>query len=315
MRCSIVNYRNELVQVETGSNAAPNAGFTSSANNLVVSFSDASTDSDGTIASRAWTFGDGGTSTATNPSHTYAAAGTYSVTLTVTDNDGATDSHSVNVTVTAGGGGGGGSALTSDVPVPNLSAVTGGELHYYIDVPAGATKLTIRIDGGSGDADLYVRRGQKPTRTAYDQRPYLTGNTETVTINNPQAARYFLMLRGYAAFSGVTLVASITMPGGGGGFEEVIENIAASQGQSKMYSVAVPAGATNLSFEISGGTGDADLYIRRGSQPTTSQYDFRPYLDGNDETVTVAAPQSGTWYIMVRAYATFSGVTLRVSHD
>ena len=51
-----------------------------------------SSDPDGTIASRLWTFGDGGTSTLANPSHTYAAAGSYTATLTVTDDNGATDS-------------------------------------------------------------------------------------------------------------------------------------------------------------------------------------------------------------------------------
>ncbi|MBA3499928.1 MAG: pre-peptidase C-terminal domain-containing protein, partial [Deltaproteobacteria bacterium] len=287
--------------------------FTSSANNLVVAFTDSSTDSDGTIASRAWTFGDGSTSTATNPTRTYAAAGTYTVTLKVTDNEGATATKTASVTVTAGGGGT--TALMSGVPVPNLAAATGGQLHYYIDVPAGASSLAIRISGGTGDADLYVKRGAAPTTTVWDQRPYLSGNTESVSIASPQAARYFVMLRGYSAFSGVTLVATVTTGGGGGGYEETKPNLAATKGNSKQFTLAVPAGATNLKFSITGGTGDADLYIKRGSAPTTTSYDYRPYLNGNEENVNVAMPQSGTWYIMVRAYATYSNVTLNVSYD
>ena len=77
----------------SAANVAPVAAFTFSATNLVVQFTDGSTDSDGTIASRAWTFGDTQTSTATNPSHTYASAGTYTVRLTVTDDDGAYKLH------------------------------------------------------------------------------------------------------------------------------------------------------------------------------------------------------------------------------
>jgi len=80
-------------------NVAPTASFTSGCSNLVCTFTDASTDPDGVITARSWTFGDGGTSTATNPSHTYAAAGTYSVGLTVTDNNGAMGSVSSTVTV------------------------------------------------------------------------------------------------------------------------------------------------------------------------------------------------------------------------
>jgi subtilisin family serine protease len=86
-------------------NVPPVASFTYACSGLTCSFTDTSTDSDGTISSRAWAFGDGATSTATHPSHTYGAGGTYTVTLTVTDNDGATNSTSQNVTVQASGGG------------------------------------------------------------------------------------------------------------------------------------------------------------------------------------------------------------------
>src|SRR5207247_7178867 len=68
---------------------------------LTCSFTSTSSDPDGSISAYSWTFGDGATSTAQNPSHTYAAGGTYTVTLAVTDNQGATASTSKSVTVTA----------------------------------------------------------------------------------------------------------------------------------------------------------------------------------------------------------------------
>ncbi len=58
-----------------------------------------STDTDGTIVSYAWKFGDNATGTGVNPSHTYAAANTYLVTLTVTDDQGGTGTMQQSVTV------------------------------------------------------------------------------------------------------------------------------------------------------------------------------------------------------------------------
>ncbi|WP_082607320.1 S8 family serine peptidase [Lysobacter sp. Root983] len=85
----------------TPGNVAPVANFTSSASGLTVSFTDTSTDSDGSIASRSWSFGDGTNSTSANPSKTYSAAGTYTVSLTVTDNSGATHTKTSSVTVSS----------------------------------------------------------------------------------------------------------------------------------------------------------------------------------------------------------------------
>src|SRR5687767_2580897 len=80
-------------------NVPPVANFTWSAGGLSVAFQDDSIDTDGTIASWAWDFGDAGTSTSQNPLHTYAGPGTYSVELTVTDNGGLTHDITKSVTV------------------------------------------------------------------------------------------------------------------------------------------------------------------------------------------------------------------------
>lgn len=93
-----------------------------------------------------------------------------------------------------------------------------------------------------------------------------------------------------------------------------LANQSAATGGQLFYTLAVPAGATNLSFSISGGTGDADLYVKFGSAPTTSSYDCRPYLSGNNETCNIATAQVGTYHVMLNAYAAFSGVTITGSY-
>jgi hypothetical protein len=97
--------------------------------------------------------------------------------------------------------------LTNNTPIVNLSGTKGSQVYYVISVPDGQSKLEIGITG-NGDCDLYVRRGSQPTTSAYDYRPYQNTSNETVTVTNPTAGDWYIMLRGYASYSGVTLVAS-----------------------------------------------------------------------------------------------------------
>lgn len=89
-----------------------------------------------------------------------------------------------------------------------------------------------------------------------------------------------------------------------------VTGLSGSQGNNQFFTLSVPAGASNLSFNISGGSGDADLYVRFGSAPTTTTYDCRPFIGGNNETCDVPNAQTGTYHVMIRAFSTYSGVSL-----
>ncbi len=90
----------------------------------------------------------------------------------------------------------------------NISVAASQWRYYTLAVPAGKTNLTISIAGGTGDADLYVRRGANPTASIYDCRPFLTGSTESCSFTNPVAATYHIGIYGYATVSGLTLSTS-----------------------------------------------------------------------------------------------------------
>ena len=86
--------------------AVASADVTSGEAPLSVSFTGSgSSDSDGSIASYAWDFGDGNSATGATAFNTYTAAGTYVATLTVTDNEGATATDTVTINVTEPGAG------------------------------------------------------------------------------------------------------------------------------------------------------------------------------------------------------------------
>jgi hypothetical protein len=78
------------------------------------------------------------------------------------------------------------------------------------------------------------------------------------------------------------------------------------------FRVVVPFGATNAVVRTSGGTGDADLYVKKGGSPTTSDFTCRSWTAGSQETCALTEP--GTYYVGVNAYQPFSGVTLTAQY-
>lgn len=82
-------------------NSPPGASFTFSCSDLICSFTNTSTDSDGSVVAWSWDFGEGASSVEQDPGHAYASDGTYTVTLVVTDDGGAIDTTSQGVIVSS----------------------------------------------------------------------------------------------------------------------------------------------------------------------------------------------------------------------
>ncbi|WP_290613659.1 S8 family peptidase [Arsukibacterium sp. UBA3155] len=103
------------------------------------------------------------------------------------------------------------------------------------------------------------------------------------------------------------------MPAAGGG--GTVTNLSATTNNWLHYTITVPTGMKTLSATISGGTGDADLFVRRGARPTTTTFDCRPYLEGNNENCSFSNPVADTWHVSIRAYSSFTGVNLVVAYN
>ncbi len=296
---SIVSFRLTVTddQAQTGTddvdilvlnvNQAPLADFSFSVDYLTAHFVDASSDSDGTIVSRTWDFGDGSSSVAVNPSRTFATAGTYVVTLAVTDNLGAVHESSRNVTVTA--------PPVNLQPVADFSFNVTHATASFVDAssdPDGsiAARLWQFGDGSSSTAI-------NPTKTFAAAGTYAV--TLTVTDNRGASAQ-------------IVRNVTVTSPPLESELQNAVAktNLSGTRGSERRYTMVVPTGATGLSFQISGGTGDADLYVRFGAAPTTALYDCRPYRSGNAETCNMSNVRAGTYHVMIRAYSNYAGTQL-----
>jgi serine protease len=202
--------------------------------------------------------------------------------------------------------------LENNVPVTGLALSTGNDVIYTFEVPANASNISFDMSGGTGDADMYVKFGSAPTDSSYDCRPYISGNNETCT-GSSTGGTYYVRVKAYSTFSGVSLTASYTETGNGPTpIDATVNNISAASGAWARYTLDLGTGYSTMNVSITGGSGDADLYVNYGSQSTTSSYDCRPYKNGNEETCTFNSPQSGIWHIDIRGYTTASGVTLNV---
>ncbi|MDX5405492.1 MAG: S8 family serine peptidase [Chromatiaceae bacterium] len=203
-----------------------------------------------------------------------------------------------------------GTELVNGETVSALSGAAGDELLFTLNVPEGASNLSFVMNGGTGDADLYVKFGAEPTASDWDCRPYLFGNNESCPFDPAQAGTYFVKLIGYTAFTDVNLTGSFVapdLPDAGG---ETISNISVPRRGWQHYTLDVPEGMAQLSVTISGGRGDADLYVKYASQPSSGNYDCRPNKNGNEESCVIANPQAGTWHMSVYGYRAVTGLTL-----
>jgi vibriolysin len=211
--------------------------------------------------------------------------------------------------------------LSNGVPVSNLSGAQGTMLYYKITVPTGGTNLTVQMSGGTGDADVYVKFGQRPTTSSWDYRPYLNGNNETVNVGtNTRAGDYFIMIRAYTAFSGVTLRATYT-----GGTEpppppppppsntQTWPNLSGATGSKKNFTFSVPTNARSVRFTLAGGDPDADLQV---SSPGWIWWwpQYESESPTNTETIQPTF-KAGTWKITVYGYETYSGATLTATYS
>ncbi|MGY1457142.1 MULTISPECIES: S8 family serine peptidase [unclassified Luteimonas] len=215
--------------------------------------------------------------------------------------------------------------LENGVTVELGSMTATSEKFYVLNVPEGASPLTFAMAPGTdatGDSDLYVRFGSAPTDSDYDCRPWTGGVVaEDCNFTSPAAGEWHVRIVAYSASSGYSLTGTYgddpppPPPPGAVELENgvTVTGIDVGTTEQAMFYIDVPEGATDLSFDMSGGTGDADLYVLMGQEPTDTNWNCRPWDVGNEETCSYPTPDAGRWYARIYGYEAATGVTLTAS--
>ena len=212
-------------------------------------------------------------------------------------------------------------SLDNGVPLEtSMAARTYGNI--YIDVPAGATKLTITVSNGSGDLDLYVKYGaplQGNTVAELDADvDYIsdgpTANEQVVitTAGNPplQQGKWYIAVLNYNLYTtSFTLTATYEVPETGLKSGVPLNYALGSQRFLQNLFIEVPSDAKRLTIHLADSQGDLDLYVKHGSDVSGSTLaelkadaDFYSSTAGADEVVVVTETtspsiRSGKWYM------------------
>ncbi|WP_198418090.1 PKD domain-containing protein [Cryobacterium sp. TMT4-10] len=245
-------------------NVAPVAAFSSTVADLTASFdASGSSDSDGTIASYSWDFGDGATGTGATASHPYAAAGTYQVTLTVQDNGGATGTITHGVTVTDPG---------TPPPPPPPPAGTA----YATD------SFTRTVANGFGTADT----GGAWTTSGTAANFSVTGGTGTIAL--PRGANRYAYLTGVSATdTEMTATVTFNRPGSSSAYVGLIGRRMGT-GSYGARAVVSSAGSVQLQLQRSTDTVLRSVSVTGLTFNSGDQLQFRLQVTGTSPTTIQA---------------------------
>ncbi|MFO6418620.1 PPC domain-containing protein [Hylemonella sp. W303a] len=217
------------------------------------------------------------------------------------------------------------SSSTASVSLPHsvtgLSGAENSNTYYTFIVPAGTASVRANLTyagGATGDADLYLISPTGSTGSLCMSEA--TGTTaESCTYNNPGSGIWMVQVHGFEDFTGVNV--SISTNGATlAGFptytstvdsETVNSTFADVTGildSSQDATITVGAGVASMSAVISGGTGNADIWIIDPNDKLVCV----TRATGNTDSCSILQPQAGSWKVRLYGTSAYSGVTLKV---
>ncbi|CAM2069558.1 PKD domain-containing protein [Sulfidibacter corallicola] len=249
------------------------------------------TDPDDDPLTVSWDFGDGASGSGAETSHSYAAAGSYDWVVTVDDGRGGRINSNGTVQVVAQSGSNNPPQITGMSFSPQTETGVATQFSATATDPEGDALTYTWVFGDGATAE-----GQTVDHT------FTEGGTLAVEVRVSDGRGGTATGRSSIQVEQIPSIAP----------DQTVTGLNASQNGVINYKLVVPDGVGVLAVNLSGGSGDADLYVREGAKPNGSQFDYRSWNGGNGESIEISGAGGKTWYIQLHAYEAFTGVTLSV---
>lgn len=189
-------------------------------------------------------------------------------------------------------------AVTTTEIVPSTALARGAsKTGIYTATVSG--ELTFRTTG-TGDVDLFVRKGAAPTRTVFDVKSDGASSAEAVKLTVTKGDQIHFLLYGYAAGS-VNLVVIAPDEAPAATVVTLVPSGAVARGASKTGSYTSTV-AGRLTFR-SRGTGDVDLYLKKNAPASRTTFDAKGEGPNATEDVGIDVAAGDKVYFSLYGYA------------
>ncbi|WNG30762.1 hypothetical protein F0U62_47165 [Cystobacter fuscus] len=203
-------------------------------------------------------------------------------------------------------------ALTNGQTVTGISAARDDLVYYTLNVPSGQSRLV--VETSSVIRSLYVQRGDPfPGNSAVDCLASYSSGPASCTFDNPQAGTWYLILRADSALYNLNLTARVVASTSNGTVTPLqnyqqVTGLSGSPVEDRYYSITVPEGLPYLNVQTTQGTGVAEMFVQQGTPPKRGQG------TACGTGCRFQAPAPGTWYILVRGFTSFSGLSFSAGY-
>ena len=218
-------------------------------------------------------------------------------------------------------------------------------LHYfYVNVSTPLEQLSINTFGGSGDCELYVKKGAIPfiqddvfwifnqelnpddSEDNLDkdyQSSRKSGPYQDVTLYDVEPDLYYIIVREFGSYSNGNIIANLFESPDNIEPEEAIElfdnqshgPIAGHDGLDQFFYIMVDENVERLVIKLDGGFGEAQLFVKHGSSPDPINYDFNSIAPGPSDTIGFNNPKPGKWIILLDTESVFANVNITASFE